>query len=104
MNLFPPSIQESKRNIWGGGLGNGRQALETVGKRFEADTGIPVTVEQPKNIEERFPLVASSGGGPDIVIYAHDRFGGYAKSGLVYEVNPSPAFKEKIVPFAWDAV
>ncbi|EBA1300418.1 TPA: maltose/maltodextrin ABC transporter substrate-binding protein MalE [Klebsiella pneumoniae] len=98
------AIQEGKLIIWGGSLGNGRQALETVGKRFEADTGIPVTVEQPKNIEERFPLVASSGGGPDIVIYAHDRFGGYAKSGLLYEVNPSPAFKEKIVPFAWDAV
>ncbi|HBR1031093.1 TPA: maltose/maltodextrin ABC transporter substrate-binding protein MalE [Klebsiella quasipneumoniae subsp. similipneumoniae] len=98
------AMQEGKLLIWGGTPGHGRQALESIGKHFQEDTGISVTVEQPKNMEERFPLVASNGGGPDIVIYAHDRFGGYAKSGLLYEVNPSTQFKEKIIPFAWDAV
>lgn len=97
-------MQEGKLIVWGGNPGHGQQALGEIGKRFHADTGIPVTVEHPKNMEEQFPLEASNGGGPDIVIYAHDRFGGYAKSGLLYEINPSREFKQKIVPFSWDAV
>lgn len=98
------SMQEGQLHIWGGSNGQSQQALQKLGKSFEEDTGIPVKVESPKGLEEKFPLVASNGGGPDIIMYAHDRFGGYAKAGLLYEVNPSPTFRKKIIPFAWDAV
>lgn len=60
-------------------------------------------VEQPDKLEEKFPQVAATGDGPDIIFWAHDRFGGYAQSGLLAEVQPSKEFKEKFVDFAWDA-
>lgn len=53
--------------------------------------------------EEKFAQVASTGDGPDIMFWAHDRFGGYAQSGLLAEVNVSKEFKDKFVDFAWDA-
>ncbi|MDN3685630.1 maltose/maltodextrin ABC transporter substrate-binding protein MalE [Vibrio sinaloensis] len=42
--------------------------------------------------------------GPDIIFWAHDRFGGYAEAGLLKEVTPSKEFKDKLVDFSWDAV
>lgn len=42
--------------------------------------------------------------GPDIIFWAHDRFGGYAQSGLLAEVTPDKAFQDKLYPFTWDAV
>ncbi len=41
---------------------------------------------------------------PDIIFWAHDRFGGYAQAGLLQEVKPSQEFKDKLVDFSWDAV
>ncbi|MDI5829476.1 extracellular solute-binding protein, partial [Salmonella enterica subsp. enterica serovar Kentucky] len=46
----------------------------------------------PDKLEEKFPQVAATGDGPDIIFWAHDRFGGYAQSGLLAEVTPSLAF------------
>ncbi|MGV7077092.1 DNA polymerase I, partial [Klebsiella pneumoniae] len=74
------------------------------GKKFEKDTGIKVTVEHPDKLEEKFPQVAATGDGPDIIFWAHDRFGGYAQSGLLAEITPDKAFQDKLYPFTWDAV
>ncbi|WP_407237640.1 extracellular solute-binding protein [Escherichia coli] len=38
-------------------------------------------------MEEKFPQVAATGDGPDIIFWAHDRFGGYAQSGLLAEIT-----------------
>lgn len=97
------AIEEGKLVIWING-DKGYNGLAEVGKKFEAETGVPVVVEHPDKLEEKYAQMAATGDGPDIIIWAHDRFGGYAQSGLLAEVNPSPEFKEKIVPFAWDAV
>ncbi|MEY0773241.1 maltose/maltodextrin ABC transporter substrate-binding protein MalE, partial [Escherichia coli] len=43
------------------------------------------------------------GDGPDIIFWAHDRFGGYAQSGLLAEITPDQTFKDKVFDFAWDA-
>ncbi|KGQ70327.1 sugar ABC transporter substrate-binding protein [Chelonobacter oris] len=94
--------EAGKLVIWING-DKGYDGLAEVGKRFEADTGIPVLVEHPDKLEEKYPQVASTGDGPDIVFWAHDRFGGYAQSGLLSELHPSQEFKAKFVPFAWDA-
>ncbi|MBD8162857.1 maltose/maltodextrin ABC transporter substrate-binding protein MalE [Erwinia persicina] len=96
-------IEEGKLVIWING-DKGYNGLAEVGKKFEKDTGIKVTVEHPDKLEEKYPQVAATGGGPDIIFWAHDRFGGYAQSGLLAEVSPDQAFKDKLFPFTWDAV
>ncbi|KAE9527623.1 maltose/maltodextrin ABC transporter substrate-binding protein MalE [Testudinibacter aquarius] len=96
-------LEAGKLVIWING-DKGYDGLAEVGKKFEAETGIPVLVEHPDKLEEKYPQVASTGDGPDIVFWAHDRFGGYAQAGLLSELHPSQAFKDKFVPFAWDAV
>src|SRR5699024_3756425 len=58
----------------------------------------------PDKLEEKFPQVAATGDGPDIIFWAHDRFGGYAQSGLLAEITPDKAFQDKLYPFTWDAV
>ncbi|AJJ11863.1 maltose-binding periplasmic protein [Yersinia rohdei] len=96
-------IEEGKLVIWING-DKGYNGLAEVGKKFEKDTGIKVTIEHPDKLEEKFPQVAATGDGPDIIFWAHDRFGGYAQSGLLAEISPSKAFQEKLFPFTWDAV
>nr|APA32046.1 MalE-TEV-SuMMV [Synthetic plasmid pTac-TEV-Su] len=96
-------IEEGKLVIWING-DKGYYGLAEVGKKFEKDTGIKVTVEHPDKLEEKFPQVAATGDGPDIIFWAHDRFGGYAQSGLLAEITPDKAFQDKLYPFTWDAV
>ncbi|GEA50713.1 maltose ABC transporter substrate-binding protein MalE [Vibrio inusitatus NBRC 102082] len=97
------AIEEGQLTIWING-DKGYNGLAEVGKRFEEDTGIKVTVAHPDGLESRFPQVAATGDGPDIIFWAHDRFGGYAEAGLLAEIKPSKEIKEGIVDFAWDAV
>lgn len=79
-------IEEGKLVIWING-DKGYNGLAEVGKKFEKDTGIKVSVEHPDKLEEKFPQVAATGDGPDIIFWAHDRFGGYAQSGLLAEIT-----------------
>jgi len=96
-------IEEGKLVIWING-DKGYNGLAEVGKKFEQETGIKVTVEHPDKMEEKYPQVAATGDGPDIIFWAHDRFGGYAQSGLLAEITPDASFREKLFPFTWDAV
>ncbi|HAI05145.1 MAG TPA: maltose ABC transporter substrate-binding protein MalE, partial [Pantoea sp.] len=95
-------IEEGKLVIWING-DKGYNGLAEVGKKFEQETGIKVTVEHPDKMEEKYPQVAATGDGPDIIFWAHDRFGGYAQSGLLAEITPDASFQQKIFPFTWDA-
>ncbi|MEJ2766175.1 maltose/maltodextrin ABC transporter substrate-binding protein MalE [Photobacterium sp. MCCC 1A19761] len=97
------AMQEGELLIWING-DKGYEGLAEVGRQFEEDTGIKVNVQYPESLEAKFQQVAATGGGPDIIFWAHDRFGGYAKAGLLAEVNPSASFKQKLVDFSWDAV
>ncbi|MEH0664566.1 maltose/maltodextrin ABC transporter substrate-binding protein MalE [Vibrio scophthalmi] len=97
------AIEEGQLTIWING-DKGYNGLAEVGKKFEEDTGIKVTVAHPDALQDKFPQTASTGDGPDIVFWAHDRFGGYAEAGLLAEIKPSQAIKDGIVDFAWDAV
>ncbi|WP_413282813.1 maltose/maltodextrin ABC transporter substrate-binding protein MalE [Vibrio sp. MA40-2] len=97
------AIEEGQLTIWING-DKGYNGLAQVGKKFEEDTGITVTVAHPDGLQDKFPQTAATGDGPDIVFWAHDRFGGYAEAGLLAEVNPSKEIKDAIVDFAWDAV
>lgn len=70
-------IEEGKLVIWING-DKGYNGFAEVGKKFEKDTGIKVTVEHLDKLEEKFLQVAATGDGPDIIFWAHDCFGGYA--------------------------
>lgn len=97
------AIEEGQLTIWING-DKGYNGLAEVGKKFEADTGVKVTVAHPDSLQDKFPQTAATGDGPDIIFWAHDRFGGYAEAGLLVEVKPSKKIKEGIVDFAWDAM
>ncbi len=97
------AIDEGQLTIWVNG-DKGYNGLAEVGKKFEEDTGIKVTVAFPDNLADKFPQVAATGDGPDIVMWAHDRFGGYAQSGLLQEIKPSADFQKKFSDFTWSAV
>ncbi len=55
------------------------------------------------NWKRNFPQVAATGDGPDIIFWAHDRFGGYAQSGLLAEIT-GQSVPDKLYPFTRDAV
>ena len=97
------AIEEGQLTIWING-DKGYNGLAEVGKQFEEDTGIKVTVAHPDGLQDKFPQVAAAGDGPDIVFWAHDRFGGYAESGFLTEITPSEEIKNGIFDFTWDAV
>lgn len=61
-------IEEGKLVIWING-DKGYNGLAEVGKKFEKDTGIKVVVEHPDKLEEKYPQVAATGDGPDIIFW-----------------------------------
>ena len=54
-----------------------------LGKKFEQEMGVPVKVETQEQITEKFQAAAQGGKGPDIFLWAHDRIGEWADSGLL---------------------
>lgn len=95
-------LVEGQLNIWINS-DKGYNGLAKVGKMFEEDTGIKVVVEHPGKLGDLYQQVAQSGDGPDIIIFAHDRFGGYYKAGLLAEVHPSKELQNKIEQVGWQA-
>lgn len=63
-----------------------------------------MVVEHPEAVTDKFQQSAATGDGPDIFIWAHDRFGEWAAAGLIAPVEPSAEVKEGIFDFAWNAV
>jgi maltose/maltodextrin transport system substrate-binding protein len=80
------------------------RTLEPVLKNFEDKYGINVRLEAPQNITDNFPTAAQSGGGPDIVIWAHDKVGEWADAGLISPIDVSSETRVKYLPKAWEAV
>jgi len=103
VNIAHAKMDEGKVTIWING-DKGYDGLAEVGKKFEADTGVQVIVAHPDRLSEKYGQVAATGAGPDIVFWAHDRFGEWAKAGLLAEVKPSKALKAKMADFTWEAV
>lgn len=97
------AIEEGKLVVWING-DKGYKGLAKVGERFTEETGIPVEVAHPDGATDKFQQAAATGNGPDIFIWAHDRLGEWAQSGLLTPVTPSSDAKDAIADFAWDAV
>ena len=96
-------FEDDELVLWVGG-DKAYSGIREVGKIFEEDTGIKVKVEIPENLTDRFQQSAASGSGPDILFWAHDRFGEWTQSGLLAPVKPSERFKKGIVDLGWQAV
>lgn len=69
---------------------------------FEAEYGIGLMVENVPDRNDQFPIAAPAGEGPDIIMLAHDRLGGFAESGLLATVDLSDKMDE-FNPFALQA-
>ncbi|NBD29897.1 MAG: maltose/maltodextrin ABC transporter substrate-binding protein MalE [Alphaproteobacteria bacterium] len=97
------ALEEGVVTIWTG-PNRDHAALQGVVDRFEADLGIEVVVEEVDPLTDKFQQAAATGDGPDIVLWAHDRFGEWAAGGLIQPVTPGADLKEGILDSAWDAV
>ena len=94
------------------GSDKGYEGLAEVGRQFEADTGIAVVVRTDNDwdtddlgdVAARFTSQAATMEAPDIIIWAHDRFGSWLNEGFLAEVHPSDEVFERVNEFAWDGV
>lgn len=97
------ALEEGKLLIWMGG-DKGDALLQEVVAKFTADLGVEVVVEVADPLTDKFQQAAATGDGPDIVLWAHDRFGEWAAGGLIQPVEPSQEMTDGILGSAWDAV
>jgi len=81
----------------------GYNGLQKVGDRFAQASGVEVVVQHPEGAPDKFQAAAAAGKGPDIMCWAHDRVGEWAKSGLVVPVRPSQRIRDEIDDGAWGA-
>ncbi len=105
LTLASPALafEDGKLVVWING-DKGYDGLQAVGGRFAEELGVKVVVEHPENVPDKFQQAAASGQGPDILIWAHDRFGEWAAGGLISPVEPGVAVRENTFDFTWDAV
>lgn len=97
------AFEEGKLLVWING-DKGYDGLQAIGDKFKEELGVDVVVEHPESVTDKFQQSAATGDGPDIFIWAHDRFGEWAAAGLISPVEPSAEVKDGIFDFAWDAV
>ncbi len=97
------AFQDDELVIWVGG-DKAYTGIREIGKQFTEETGIKVKVEIPENLTDRFQQASASGSGPDILFWAHDRYGEWAKSGLLAPVTPTANFKQGIDDIGWQAM
>lgn len=97
------AIEKDQLTIWVNG-DKGYNGIQKVGEKFTADTGIKVTVAHPDQVEVKFQQTAATQNGPDIIMWAHDRFGEWSKAGLIAPLTISDEVKAKFAKVGWDAV
>ena len=100
--LPAPAWEPGALLIWING-DKGYAGIAEIGRIFEKNLGIPVVVEHPEGATDKFFHAAKSGQGPDIMIWAHDRLGEWADTGLLLPIDPDPAFTNRIFPKALEA-
>lgn len=100
--LSAPAWEPGSILIWING-DKGYEGIAEIGRKFTENTGIPVIVEHPEGATDKFFHAAKSGKGPDLMIWAHDRLGEWADTGLLLPIDPDPAFAARIFPKAWEA-
>lgn len=109
--LLTPAVafERGSLEIW---INNDKsfEGLQAVGDRFTADTGMRVIVRTQDDWESdddpaaRFTKMAATSKGPDLIFWAHDRFGSWINEGYLEPVRPSSSVKAAIHDFAWNAM
>jgi len=103
MLSVPAAAQDKLRLlVWING-DKGYNGLQKVGNRFTEASGVEVVVQHPEGAPDKFQAAAAAGKGPDIMCWAHDRVGEWAKSGLVVPVRPARRIRDEIEDSAWGA-
>ncbi len=98
------AFEDGKITIWTG-ANRDKDALEMAVASFTEDLGIEVVVEiVDPDLPQKFQQAAATGDGPDIVLWAHDRFGEWANGGLIQPVSPSDDWTGGVLASAMDAV
>ncbi|MDY6420830.1 MAG: maltose/maltodextrin ABC transporter substrate-binding protein MalE, partial [Succinivibrio dextrinosolvens] len=97
------AIEKDQLTIWVNG-DKGYNGIAKVGEKFTADTGIKVTVAHPDQVEVKFQQTAATGNGPDLIMWAHDRFGEWSKAGLISPITVSDEVKAKFANVGWEAM
>lgn len=98
------AFEDGTLTIWTGAQRD-KEALEAAAAAFTDDLGIAVTVEiVDPDLPQKFQQAAATGDGPDIVLWAHDRFGEWASGGLITPVQPAAGWTDGILASAMDAV
>ncbi len=83
--------------IW---TGRGVSELTAIAQEFTARTGRAVQIQSPANFVEKFEILAQQGQGPDIIIWAHDRFADWQQAGLLLPLTLSPRLQQHCLPAA----
>ena len=81
----------------------GYNGLQKVGDEFKRQSGVEVVVQHPEGATDKFQAAAAAGKGPDIMCWAHDRVGEWAKSGLLTPVRAPRRIRDEIEDNAWAA-
>ncbi|SFR33865.1 maltooligosaccharide-binding protein [Yoonia tamlensis] len=98
------ALEDGVITIWTG-ANRDKDALMEAVAAFTADLGVEVVVEiVDPDLPQKFQQAAATGDGPDIVLWAHDRFGEWADGGLIQPVSPSASWSEDILPSAMEAM
>lgn len=98
------AFEDGKITIWTG-ANRDKEALEQAVASFTDDLGVEVVVEiVDPDLPQKFQQAAATGDGPDIVMWAHDRFGEWAGGGLIAPVDPSDDWAAGILPSAMGAL
>jgi len=96
------AVKEGELLIWING-DKGYRGLQQVGDKFAEELGVPVKVEAPEGVTDKFFQAAQSDKGPDIFFWAHDRLGEWADAGILRPIEVSSEYKEKFFDKGWEA-
>lgn len=98
------ALEDGKIVIWVG-ANRAEKALEAAVKPFVDDYGVEVQVEVvDPDLPQKFQQAAATGDGPDIVMWAHDRFGEWASGGLIAQVQPSAEWSGGVLGTTMEAL
>lgn len=101
--LSSTPIPKGQLTIWVS-VDKGYKGIAKVAAKFEQETGVKVTVDHFDQLTDRFERNASYGGGPDILLWANDRYGEWVKKELLDEIDVPNGFKDRFFDVTWDAM
>ena len=98
-----PVLADGALEIWVSG-NRDALALGTLAARYQASSGVVVTVTVMDPLPERFVAAAERGQAPDIILISHDQMGRLAMQGLITPVNLPEDWSRGILPVALQAL